>query len=392
MAKKKPEFVMPDYQGGSIVNLMSSIMNALGHEPEYKNLRALPPDEISDSRNIVLLIIDGLGHEYLKKNGKDTIFAEHQKDTITSVFPATTATAVTTFATGVAPQQHGITGWFMYLKELGVVSTILPFIPRFGGVSFGHLGINPRKILNQTTVFERIKAQSYHVAPKDIIDSDYTRAMSAGSQSLPYNDLPGMFAAIEQTIRSSEEQKYFYAYWPLLDTLCHRNGTESSEAQKHLKELNTHVQAFAENLKGTGTLVIITADHGLMNTDPQHTIKVQQHFDFIRMLTLPVCGEPRIGYCYVHPSCVEEFETYVVENFDEVCDMRRGEDLVNEGYFGLFEPHPLLFERIGDYIMVMKGKYVIRDFVMGEHIYYFVGNHGGVSPEEMLVPLIVVKT
>ncbi|MBN2621376.1 alkaline phosphatase family protein [candidate division WOR-3 bacterium] len=392
MAKKKPENIMPDYEGGSIVNLMSSILSAFDSDPEYENLRALASEEIGESKNVVLLIIDGLGHEYLQSYGKDTIFAEHQKDTITSVFPATTATAVTTFATGVAPQQHGVTGWFMYLKELGVVSTILPFAPRFGGVSFGQLGINPRKILNQTTVFERIKAHSYHVAPKDISDSDYTRTMSAGSQSVPYANLQGLFSSIEETIRSNDEQKYIYAYWPLLDTLCHKNGTGSPEAQKHLKELNTHVQAFLERIKGTGSLVIITADHGLMNTDSNHTIKVQQHHDLMRMLTLPVCGEPRVGYCYVHPSCVEEFESYVVENLDEMCNVKRGEDLINEDYFGRFEPHPMLFERIGDYVMIMKGKYVIRDFVIGEHTYYFAGNHGGMSPEEMLVPLITIKT
>jgi hypothetical protein len=233
--------------------------------------------------------------------------------------------------------------------------------------------------------------RSYHVAPKDIIDSDYTRTMSAGSQSVPYTDLQGLVSSLEETIKSNDEQKYIYAYWPLFDTLCHRNGTGSPEAQKHLKELNTHVQAFLERIKGTGSRVIITADHGLMNTDSNHTIKVQQHHDLMRMLTLPVCGEPRVGYCYVHPSCVEEFESYIVENFDETCDVKRGEDLINENYFGLFEPHPMLFERIGDYVMIMKGKYVIRDFVIGEHAYYFAGNHGGMSPEEMLVPLIVIK-
>lgn len=383
---------MPDYEGGSLVNLMSSILNAFNCESEYKPLKKLKPEKIEEYTNIILLVIDGLGDEYLQTHGKDTIFKEHQKDTITSVFPATTASAVTTFATGVAPQQHGITGWFMYLKELGVVSTILPFTPRFGNISFGQLGINPRKILNHTTVFDKIKSASYHIVPKDLVNSDYTRSFAAGSQSIPYDSLQEFFSVIDTTVRSDKDKKYVYAYWPLLDTLCHKNGIGSPEVQKHFKELNSHVQTFVENLKGTGTLVIITADHGLMETDTEHTIKVQQHFDLMRMLTLPVCGEPRVGYCYVHPSCVEEFESYMIENFDEACDVKRGEDLISENYFGLGEPHPMLFERIGDYVMLMKDKYVIRDFVIGEHVYYLVANHGGMSPQEMLVPLIVIKT
>lgn len=392
MAQKKAKVIIPDYEGGSIVNLMSSIMGAFQCESEYKPLKKLKSKEVADHDNVVLLVLDGLGDEYLKAYGKDTIFKSHQKDTITSVFPATTASAVTTFTTGVAPQQHGITGWFMFLKELGVVTTIMPFTPRFGGVSFGQLGVNPRKILNHATIFDRIKAASYHIVPKDLVNSDYTRSVAGGAESIPYDSLQEFFSVIESTIRTNKDKKFIYAYWPLLDTLCHKNGTNSPEAQKHFKELNIHVQAFVENLKGTGALVIITADHGLMDTDPQHTIKVQQHFEFIRMLTLPVCGEPRVGYCYVHPSCVEEFESYVVENFDEACNVKRGEDLIKENYFGLGEPHPMLFERIGDYVMLMKDKYVIRDFVIGEHVYYLTANHGGMSPEEMLVPLIVIKT
>ena len=46
----------------------------------------------------------------------------------TAANPPTTSAAITTFATGLAPQQHAVTGWFMHLKELGAVSTILPVV------------------------------------------------------------------------------------------------------------------------------------------------------------------------------------------------------------------------------------------------------------------------
>ena len=48
-----------------------------------------------------------------------TILSENLIGSMTSVFPATTASAITTFATGLAPQQHAFTGWFMFLKEIG---------------------------------------------------------------------------------------------------------------------------------------------------------------------------------------------------------------------------------------------------------------------------------
>lgn len=45
---------LPDYQGTSIVNLMSSLGQALGGEVnDYPVLASLPPEEMRDSRNIV---------------------------------------------------------------------------------------------------------------------------------------------------------------------------------------------------------------------------------------------------------------------------------------------------------------------------------------------------
>ncbi len=124
--------IMPDYHGGSIVNLMASIVQALGAEERlYPPLRALPPARLT-SRNIVLLVIDGLGHDSLITHCRDGVLARHMKDRITSVFPSTTATAITTFLTGTAAQQHGVTGWFMYFRELGGVLAVLPYQPRHG--------------------------------------------------------------------------------------------------------------------------------------------------------------------------------------------------------------------------------------------------------------------
>jgi hypothetical protein len=71
--------------------------------------------------------------------------------------------------------------------------------------------------------------------------------------------------------------------------------------------------------------------------------------------------------------------------------MHRAQDLVDKNYFGLFKPHPRLIERIGDYVLIMKNNYVIRDFVLGEKEFYFTGYHGGMTRAEMIVPLIVLS-
>jgi hypothetical protein len=70
--------------------------------------------------------------------------------------------------------------------------------------------------------------------------------------------------------------------------------------------------------------------------------------------------------------------------------MFRSEDLIANNYFGLFEPNPRLFERVGDYVLVMKENYVLRDSLLGESRPAHIGYHGGVSQEEMFVPLVVI--
>ena len=69
-APAPPEIAMqtPDYRGGSIVNLMASIMAARGGSSAYPALRLLPPDEIAGVTNLILLVIDGLGSDYLARH------------------------------------------------------------------------------------------------------------------------------------------------------------------------------------------------------------------------------------------------------------------------------------------------------------------------------------
>ena len=50
-----------------------------------------------------------------------------------------------------------------------------------------------------------------------------------------------------------------------------------------------------------------------------------------------------------------------------------------------------LYERTGDYVLVMKKSYIIKDFLPNEKTDFQKGNHGGLSEDEMLVPLIIAR-
>src|SRR3981081_4563045 len=135
--------ISPRYSDGSLVNLIASIVAAAGGAARHGPLAALPPAELSAARNIVLLIIDGLGDNYLRRRGAGGALSEARRCAITSVFPSTTASAITTSYTGCTPLEHGLTGWFCYFGEAGCVGAPLPFTSRGDQLPLTRRGATP---------------------------------------------------------------------------------------------------------------------------------------------------------------------------------------------------------------------------------------------------------
>lgn len=379
---------LPDYKKRSIVNLMSSIEKALGGKPIYPQLNILKPDALKKYQNIVLIIIDGLGYEYLKKYGKGTILKKHLKGKITSVFPATTTAAIPSFITGVAPQQHGLTGWHMYLKEIGTVVTLLKLKARTGQL----IKLDKRnaaKIYSQKPIFDKIRIHSYAILQKKKWKDPLTKIVFGKTKRTGYDSIDEMFYKLKKIIRT-KKRKFIYAYWPGLDAVCHKNSTTGRKTLLHFKQINTKTNSLLKAVRETNTLLIITADHGMKDTPKQKRILLDEHPQLKETLTLPLCGESRTAYCYVHPSKTKEFEKYVKTRLKKACTLHKSKSLIKKNYFGLFTPNKRTLQRIGDYVLITKNNYTIKDWVLGEKKYCNKSSHGGTSKEEMHVPLILI--
>jgi predicted AlkP superfamily pyrophosphatase or phosphodiesterase len=385
---------LPDYHGGSIVNLMRSIEGALGARPcdaasAYPQLSSLPAEVLAGARNVVLLVIDGLGYDYLTRAGAGGALHRHLKARLTSVFPSTTATAVTSFLTGVGPQQHALTGWHIWLRELGCLAATLRFRPRHGGEQLSKAGIAPRSVFMAEPIFDRLAANSHVVSPANIIDSDYNVAHCGRALRRPYKELPELFSALAEIVRSGGERQFIHAYTYDLDAAAHSFGSASSELHDKFRQIDAAFARFLDEIAGSDTLVIAVADHGFIDSPKAACIELADHPQLASTLMLPLCGERRIAYCYVQSGQDGAFEHYVQTRLDHCASLYRSSELIAQGWFGLGVANPRLAERVGHYTLVMKDDYTIKDWILGEQRYLTVGVHGGVSAAEMHVPLIV---
>jgi hypothetical protein len=376
----------PDYAGRGFANLIASIVEACGGAPRHPTLSALPARELREARNILLLIVDGLGDNYLRREGAGSALLALRRGAITSVFPSTTASAITTSYTGWTPLEHGLTGWFTLFGEAGCVGSPLPFQRRGEKAS---LGVPPASVYRAGPLFDGLSRRSVVVSYRPIVDSTYNLHHCGHAERRAYDNLDGLVAETVAAVKSGPEPKFVYAYWPEFDALSHRHGVGSAEARAHFGEVDAAVGELMAQLAGTDTLAAITADHGFVDSVGKDALDFADATGLPALLRYPLCGESRVAFCHVQEGRGLEFMERAREWLGERARVCPSLELVQEGWFGPGDPHPRLAERIGDVALVMNGRATVKDWTPGEKRHRHVGHHGGTSEDEILIPLIV---
>ena len=265
---------------------------------------------------------------------------------------------------------------------------ILPFKPRYGGCPFTAIKINKSDIFTEKRINDKISSPSFIIYPDVIMDGKVNRKLK---NMFIFSTMNGMFRNIRKAVNSSDRKKYIFAYSEKFDSLGHKYGSEGRKTIKYFHELDKRISAFARSLKGTDTILLITADHGLIDTDKNKIIYMKDHPELYDTLTMPLCGEPRMAFCYVHPGRAADFERYVKSKLRYCCTLFKSSELIRKNFFGLYNSHPELKNRIGDYALIMKEDYVIKDWILKEKGKMLLSYHGGLSSSEMFVPLIKIK-
>ena len=190
-------------------------------------------------------------------------------------------------------------------------------------------------------------------------------------------------------LASDGGRTFTYAYWDQLDRVAHEHGVGGEATADELAAIDRAFARLLDIAAGTDTLVVVTADHGFVDVAPERWILLEAHPELARMLVLPLCGEPRTAYCYVRPDCHHDFAAYVGAELADAAVAVASRQLLELRAYGPGPDHPHLARRVGDFALLMRDGWAIRDWLPGEQRHPKIGVHGGASAAELHVPLIV---
>src|SRR5205085_9139430 len=114
--------------------------------------------------------------------------------------------------------------------------------------------------------------QSIVLTYRDIIDSQYNSVHCRGAERLAYANAGELVAQVEQAVKSGDERKFVYAYWPHYDAISHRFGCESAQAAREFETIDAAFAALLRRLAGTDTMVVATSDHGFVDVPPDESL------------------------------------------------------------------------------------------------------------------------
>ena len=173
----------------------------------------------------MFVLADGLGVEQVEALPEGRLPARCTSAAVLqTVFPSSTAPAVTSFVTGEWPTQHGVTGWWTHIPSIGIAGAVLPFVARTGRRSLTSLGVTPDDVFLTPPLLRFIERDTLCVLPYQLADSIYSTYLSGGWPKQSYGSLRQAADAVVARVASAGVPTYTLVYTPLVDAAAHRYG------------------------------------------------------------------------------------------------------------------------------------------------------------------------
>jgi Type I phosphodiesterase / nucleotide pyrophosphatase len=357
------------------------------------------------SGKVALVLVDGLGwrlterhadHPFLRRCARDGTI-----DRWTAQFPSTTTAATATIHTGLPVAEHGLYEWFIY--EPALDRLICPLMFSFAGDGERNtlLALGPERALGLlpelTTIYRRLDAagvrchtfQSDRYTPGIVSDIAF-----AGAQVHPFGQ-PAAGLAELSGVLAGPAPVYCFAYIDEVDAAAHEYGPGSAQAADRIEATLDSLEALANAAAGSGGQLLVTADHGLAEVDPATTVYVNVAWPGIVELLrtgsdgrpLAPAGSARDLFLHVRPGREDELVRGLRDLLGERAVVAPVRDLVAEGLFGPGIGRRLR-DRLADVAAIARGSHTVWWYEEGRFAQHFRGHHGGLTADEMEIPLI----
>jgi hypothetical protein len=350
----------PDFGGASV----DRIVPALTGRTDDSWL----PAPARDASTVVLLVVDGLGWELLHQHRAALPeLAALTGGPVTTIAPSTTASALTSITTGLAPIQHGVLGFRMRVD--GAVLNVLRWTVDHGAAP------DPTRVQRHPPFLGR---EVPVVTKREFRMSGFT---AAHLRDVPFHGWTTPAVLVERCRRlAASRVPLVYAYYPGVDTVAHEFGLHDGYLARELADTDRLVGQLLDALPDDAAL-LVTADHGEVHVDEWYDLAP------VAALVRGCSGEGRFRWLTGARGGAEELAAAVRAEFGHVCWVMTREELVDGGWLG---PGPVPAQnvrRLGDVALLPFAPVGLVDPAMpGER--RLVGAHGSLTGAEMLVPLV----
>jgi hypothetical protein len=402
-------YLPPDYDGGGLVNVASTVLDLCGARTaaDPPPLRGIDPELLAGVRTVLVVLCDGLGSDQLQRLARagDVPFlarildraakrdAAQLIDALT-IFPSTTAAAITTMNTARTPQEHGNLAYFVWLEEFKAVAQMLRWGPaaQRRGSFFDDRAIDPRAYAKVPSIHRAIRdhgGRSYIVEPEIFRNEAMTRMHAPEATLLGYLLPSTMGVRVRELLDGRPEDDspvYVYAYWSGVDTAAHWYGPRGAEHAAEAALFDRDLERALGDRPPGDTLVILTADHGHASVDPTRLVDLEADTELRALLRNPIAGEPRV--VFLHTDRPAEVKAHLEQTYPGTFLLFDREEAIASGLFGRGDP-AIVRARVGEVLAMLgddRASTVVR--VDGQVVLHH-GAHGGMTPDEMRIPVLL---
>ncbi|MDK7063326.1 alkaline phosphatase family protein [Gardnerella vaginalis] len=347
------------------------------------------PDSLRDLfgfpkvKSAVVVLVDGLGYWNLAIRKGHAPYLRYllndcaNQRPIKTCIPSTTVAAMATFGTGTCPGLTAMTGYTQKNPKTGALSQLIQFRD----------APDPLDLQRQPTIFESLSnlgVRANHVSLSKFEDSPLTQAAFRGAKFIS-GSTPR--ARIMNAANSTKTPGLTYLYLRDIDKVGHNYGWKSENWVSAFEQIDAQLSLLKKNCQ-KGTLIVITADHGMIESNPDLKIDIAKDSRLTKGVKL-VGGEPRSVMLYAedgeNPDDIALRWSNVLQDKARV---RTKEQAVKDGVFG--KVSPLALSVIGDVLVQAKSSVTIVDSrIETEKAMNLPSVHGSMSHMEMDIPCLV---